>query len=125
MPLGPPPPTAVTPEAYFDLSSGPIGPLGRPQRVKSKSRTFKGKMWMSDEYPIALKDILPVLQTLERSSVVFSKLTETLSLDLPPGFPVQFGTFLCLFMLFLLISDDFFRGTCAAHLERTCDVPQV
>lgn len=86
--LPPPPPPSITYEEYFGGGSSYVH-LGRPLALHEKTKTFKLALWMAQKYPITVAQLLPIFEILSPTNRHVEKLREFISMDLPPGFPVQ------------------------------------
>ena len=61
--------------------------VGRPMKVKSQSKHFKGSLAMSDQFPLTIEKLCEILE-LFSSFRLFNKLRTFLQRGMPPGFPV-------------------------------------
>jgi len=60
------------------------------ESVSEKHKYFKGTMWISEEFPRKVSDLLPIFEALSPTNKLFSRLSEFISLKLPSqGFPVK------------------------------------
>ena len=89
-PNGPP----VSFEAFFaldseDLANLPYLHVGRRMAFKENRKHLAASLWMSDDFPLSLGQLLPLIEMMSPSNEHFDKLRQFISLRLPPGFPVQ------------------------------------
>jgi len=59
------------------------------EAVSTKTKTLAGTVWMCDDFPISLKQLLPLFELLAPTNNHFEKLQAFLSQTLPPGFPIK------------------------------------
>ena len=86
------------PSEYFrpnwrvgDPEDGQV-PVGRPQQLAKKARSFRANLWLCDDYPLSLREqLLPIIDMMAPSNAHFAKLHDFISLRLPSGFPVKIG----------------------------------
>jgi hypothetical protein len=81
----------MTADEYFDPSETESVHLGRPQKLQMRVKSFKSKVWCSEDFPLTLSQLLTVLRPLAPSSVFVQRIVEFLEFDLPPGFPLKIG----------------------------------
>jgi len=89
--LPPPSPTMMTADEYFDPDETENIHLGRPLKLQKRVKSFKSKVWCSEDFPLKLDQLLTVLRPLSATSVFVKRIVEFLEFDLPPGFPVKIG----------------------------------
>lgn len=65
--------------------------LGRSMQLKEKRKTYKATVWMCQEFPFSLQDLLPLLDIMSPSNGHFAKLKEFVEMKLPLGFPIKVG----------------------------------
>ncbi|KAM9974141.1 hypothetical protein ACTFIW_003053 [Dictyostelium discoideum] len=60
------------------------------ETVSERHKYFKGTIWISEEFPRKVTDLLPIFEVLSPTNKLFSRLCEFISLKLPSdGFPVK------------------------------------
>lgn len=66
------------------------GMIYESERLRKKSRKFKGTVALSDEYPISIKELMPLIEVLSPTGKHFDKLKTFFVSKFPEGnFPVQ------------------------------------
>jgi hypothetical protein len=65
--------------------------LGRPMRLKEVRKTYKATVWMSQEFPFSIQDLLPLLEIMSPSGKHWTKVKDFIEMRLPPGFPIKIG----------------------------------
>lgn len=88
----PPPPgvPALSREQYFDpAASAAYAHVGRRPIESAKSKRFCLSVWMADNFPLTVRQLMPFLELMTVGNRNFQKLQDFISLDLPPGFPVR------------------------------------
>lgn len=88
-------PRNITIVNYFSQEAGvrPMFEIGRPKVMTAKSKTYKARFWMCEDYPLSLKDqLLPIVDLMSEYNPYFHKLKEFLTKQLPVGFPMKVGT---------------------------------
>jgi len=66
------------------------GLLYASEKFREKSRTFKGSIWFAEDFPVTLKEILPILEILSPTGKHFERLKSFIELKMPDlGFPVK------------------------------------
>jgi hypothetical protein len=89
----PPQPDISLEDYFFPDSCDPERPiefhLGRPIKSKTKRKTYKATLWMSETFPFPLQDLLPLLDLMTPTNEHLGRLKEFVEIKLPPGFPVQ------------------------------------
>ncbi len=63
--------------------------MGRPLTMTHQRKQLSASLWMSDQFPLRLEQLLPLFEIMSPSNEHFDKLREFISMNLPPGFPVQ------------------------------------
>nr|XP_027202507.1 ankyrin repeat domain-containing protein 13A-like isoform X1 [Dermatophagoides pteronyssinus] len=64
--------------------------IGSPREMNIKKQYFKANIWMSDDFPLSLKEqILPIVDMVATYSSHFAKLRDFIHCKLPTGFPVK------------------------------------
>ena len=63
--------------------------MGRKLAAKEQRKKLSASVWMSNDFPLTVGQLLPLFEILSPSNEHFDKLCEFISLKLPPGFPVQ------------------------------------
>ena len=71
------------------LAALPYIHMGRKLSAKEQRKRLAASIWMSDDFPLTINQLLPLFEILSPSNEHFDKLREFISLKLPPGFPVQ------------------------------------
>lgn len=79
---------AITSEEYFSASA-PYVHVGRHIIQTEKSRKFRVSVWMADNFPLTVQQLLPFMEVIAMGNRNFEKVQEFISMDLPPGFPVR------------------------------------
>jgi len=86
-------PPAIDYQEYFygDVPEGKgMGLIYASERFRKKKRNFKGKVWLTTEFPLTLEKLSPLLEMLSPTAKHFSKLQTFLSMRTPVGhFPIQ------------------------------------
>jgi ankyrin repeat domain-containing protein 13 len=59
------------------------------ESVSTKNKTLSGTVWMCDDFPLSLKQLLPLFELLAPTNQHFEKLQTFLNQALPPGFPIK------------------------------------
>lgn len=72
-----------------ELAALPYIHMGRKLAAKEQRKKLSASIWMSHDFPLSIKQLLPLFEILSPSNDHFDKLREFISLKLPPGFPVQ------------------------------------
>lgn len=88
----PPPPgvPTVSREKYFDLAaSSEYVHVGRRTIESAKGKKFCLSVWMADNFPLTVHQLMPFFELMTVGNRNFQKLQDFISLDLPPGFPVR------------------------------------
>ena len=80
------PPRGMSPEEQAAL---PYIHLGRPLAMTQQRKQLSASLWMSNQFPLRLEQLLPLFEIMSPSNEHFDKLREFISMNLPPGFPVQ------------------------------------
>lgn len=71
------------------LAALPYIHLGRKLAAKEQRKKLSASVWMANQFPLSINQLLPLFEILSPSNEHFDKLREFISLNLPPGFPVQ------------------------------------
>jgi hypothetical protein len=58
--------------------------------TKEVDQTFTSKLWMSKDFPLSVKHILPIIEVLSKTTKHLEGLPEFFESKMPPGFPVKF-----------------------------------
>lgn len=96
--LAPPSNRAQVPfEEYFpaknasieEQSQLPYIHMGRPLKQTEQRKQLTASLWMSKEFPLSIDQLLPLFEIMSPSNEYFDKLRDFISMQLPPGFPVQ------------------------------------
>ncbi|GAM23920.1 hypothetical protein SAMD00019534_070950 [Acytostelium subglobosum LB1] len=67
------------------------GLLCEGESVNVKHKNFEGTVWISQEFPRKITDILPIFEVLSPTHKLFGRLSDFISLKFPSdGFPVKF-----------------------------------
>ncbi|EGG17738.1 hypothetical protein DFA_08737 [Cavenderia fasciculata] len=67
-----------------------LGLLCDGESVNVKHKNFQGCVWISNEFPRKITDLLPIFEVLTPTNKLFSRLSEFISLKFPmEGFPVK------------------------------------
>ncbi|KAH7646268.1 ankyrin repeat domain containing protein [Dermatophagoides farinae] len=75
---------------YFNLTPDDPRDIGSPRETNIKKQYFKANIWMSDDFPLSLKEqILPIVDMVATYSSHFAKLRDFITGKLPTGFPVK------------------------------------
>ncbi|XP_063720635.1 ankyrin repeat domain-containing protein 13C-like isoform X2 [Symsagittifera roscoffensis] len=61
--------------------------VGRPMKIKNQTKSFKGCLAMSDQFPLSIEKLTEILEVFSNFRL-FNKLKNFLQRGLPPGFPV-------------------------------------
>jgi len=70
--------------------SKPHGLIFPNEEFSEKSKSYKGTIWLSEEFPRTVEELLPIFETLAPSQKHFDKLNKFISLKMPSaGFPVK------------------------------------
>lgn len=80
------PPVGMNPD---ELAALPYIHMGRKLAAKEQRRKLSTSIWMSNDFPLTISQLLPLFEILSPSNEHFGKLCDFVSLKLPPGFPVQ------------------------------------
>lgn len=72
--------------------------LGRPLALKTHSKRLSASLWMSDEFPLTIGQLMPLFEMMSPSNEHFARLREFISIKLPPGFPVQLEVPILMFL---------------------------
>lgn len=86
-----PPPNnvpAVTFDEYFSASK-PYIHVGRRLMQTEKFKKFKVSVWMADNFPLTVQQLLPFIEVIAMGNRNFEKVQEFISMELPSGFPVR------------------------------------
>jgi hypothetical protein len=62
---------------------------GRRIVQTEKSKKFRVSVWMADNFPLTVRQLMPFFEIMTIGNRNFEKLQEFISMDLPPGFPVR------------------------------------
>eukprot|EP00127_Corallochytrium_limacisporum_P003995 Clim_evm44s156 gene=Clim_evmTU44s156 len=62
---------------------------GRPQKIKVKSRTLTGQVFMSDDFPVDFDIVMGLLSVAAPNHRLLRRLNDFISTEMPPGFPVK------------------------------------
>ncbi|OTF78248.1 ankyrin repeat domain containing protein [Euroglyphus maynei] len=74
---------------YFNLNADDPRDIGSPREMNIKKQYFKANVWMSDDFPLSLKEqILPIVDMVATYSSHFAKLRDFIKCKLPTGFPI-------------------------------------
>ncbi|EGC28290.1 hypothetical protein DICPUDRAFT_51938 [Dictyostelium purpureum] len=66
------------------------GLLCEGETISERHRYFKGTIWISEDFPRKVADLLPIFEVLAPTNKLFSRLSEFIQLKLPSqGFPVK------------------------------------
>jgi len=72
------------------ISTYGVPNIGRPRKEIIKSNSFNASLWLSDSFPLKLRDqISPILDLLAVRDTKFSRLKSFVELQLPSGFPIK------------------------------------
>jgi hypothetical protein len=95
----PPPSNQATPslsmEEYFQSPRNPkdYDCIGRPVEVASRVQRLKATVWLAEDFPLSLQEqIMPIIDLMALNNSHFAQLKDFISLQMPSGFPVKFGT---------------------------------
>lgn len=72
--------------------------MGRPLKQTEQRKQLSASLWMSKEFPLTIEQLLPLFEIMSPSNEHFDKLRDFISMQLPPGFPVQVEIPLLLFL---------------------------
>ncbi|XP_075247694.1 ankyrin repeat domain-containing protein 13C-like isoform X3 [Convolutriloba macropyga] len=61
--------------------------VGRPMKIKNQTKSFKGCLAMSNQFPLSIEKLTEILELFSNFRL-FNKLKNFLQRGLPPGFPV-------------------------------------
>jgi hypothetical protein len=110
--LPPPPKPEVTFEDYFhEEECEEYVHVGRPIELTVKEKSMKANVWMADNYPLSVEELLPLLGLIAPTNKQFHKLVEFIESDLPPGFPVQIDIPIFSFLSGICTFADFTEWT--------------
>ena len=71
-----------------------VGLLHSYEQRKVSVKSHSAKVWLSQDFPVSLEDLLPIFAILSPNGKHFEKLKEFLAIPLPEnGFPVKIGEF--------------------------------
>lgn len=84
-----PPRPDLTWKQYIEHSVKSPPQLGRPKKEKNSRKEFEATLGISQDFPIKLEDLLPILESLGPKAKIFSRLRDFVTLHLPSGFPVR------------------------------------
>ena len=87
--LDPPPHLPSCSRDEFFKEASPYMHAGRPIIEKVRTQKFKVSVWMADNFPLSVRQLLPIFEILTTSNKNFEKVQEFIKMDLPHGFPVQ------------------------------------
>lgn len=71
------------------LAALPYIHLGRKLAAKEQRKKLSASVWMANQFPLSINQLLPLFEILSPSNEHFDRLREFISLKLPLGFPVQ------------------------------------
>lgn len=82
---------AITESEFFVSTAVPLPYLhvGRRMEQSEKSKKFQVSVWVADNFPLTIQQLVPFFEIMTLGNKNFEKLQEFISLDLPPGFPVR------------------------------------
>lgn len=86
-----PPPSNVpscSREEYFSEDK-PYKHVGRRMINSEKSKKFHATVWMADNFPLTIQQLLPFFEIMSIGNKNFEKVQDFVAEDLPPGFPVR------------------------------------
>jgi len=67
-----------------------LGLLYASERFRKKTRVFKGRVWLTNQFPLPMEKLLPLLEILSPTAKHFCRLRDFLAINTPVGnFPVQ------------------------------------
>jgi len=129
---------ALSFEEYFyevvDFPPGKgTGMIYESERLRKKSRKFKGTVALSDEFPISIKDLMPLIEVLSPTGKHFDKLNTFFVSKFPEGnFPVQIGSSIFSLAYRLLYTRQpttfsidrascLSNHSCHSHLPKVCE----
>lgn len=106
-----------------ELAALPYIHMGRKLAAKEQRKKLSASIWMSHDFPLSIEQLLPLFEILSPSNEHFDKLREFISLQLPPGFPVQVE----LPVLMFLSARITFRNyqTWTRETRRTIPIPSA
>lgn len=110
----PPPKPTISFEEYFDEEhQEEYVHVGREMDLNVKEKSMRASVWMADNYPLTVDELVPLLGLIAPTNKQFQKLVEFIESDLPTGFPVQidipifsFLSGICTFANFTEWNDD-------------------
>lgn len=78
-----------TPDPAFPKGTGLLYPH---EQLKVSKKKHAAKMWLSEDFPVSVQDLLPLFAILAPSGKHFDKLESFLNMHMPgKGFPVKIG----------------------------------
>jgi hypothetical protein len=102
------PPALNFDEYFYEVVSFPpgkgVGMIYDSERLRKKTRKFRGTVAMSDNFPISVDNLMPLLEVLVPTGKHFEKLKSFCKSKLPPGqYPVEIGLTLSFIIVPFLI----------------------
>lgn len=79
---------SVTATEYFATPS-PYMHAGRRLVQSERSKHFTISVWMAENFPLTVHQLMPFLEMMALGNKNFEKVQEIVSMDLPPGFPIR------------------------------------
>ncbi|PJF20137.1 hypothetical protein PSACC_00044 [Paramicrosporidium saccamoebae] len=82
---------SVTEREYFAAKTASLPYMHAGRRIvqTEKSKKFRVSVWMADNFPLTVRQLMPFFEIMTVGNRNFEKLQEFISMDLPPGFPVR------------------------------------
>lgn len=86
----PKPLPSITETEYFPAKIPlPYMHAGRKMIQSEKSKKFRVSVWMADNFPLTIHQLMPFFEIMTLGNKNFEKLQDFISMELPPGFPVR------------------------------------
>lgn len=85
----PRPQLPTVPATEYFAAPTPYMHAGRKLAQSEKSKKFTISVWMADNFPLTVRQLMPFFEMMAMGNKNFEKVQELVSMDLPPGFPVR------------------------------------
>ncbi len=90
VPSVPPPVFELHPDEFFGSGfNAPYEHQGRKLDMTETRKVLHPSVWMASDFPLSISQLLPVFEIMSPTGKHFERLKSFISLDMPPGFPVQ------------------------------------
>lgn len=113
----PPKPVVSFDEYFSEDKCDEYVHVGRAMDLNVKEKSMRANVWMADNYPLTVEELVPLLGLVAPTNKQFQKLVEFIESDLPDGFPVKID----------IPIFSFLSGVCtfANFTEWTRDITQL